>query len=246
MWIPGERLKTLHVVCEGSSTHAVIPCGDNDTERSQTPQRLLTLTDAWLRPHMRPRWLKGDPYRAQISDEFVNWCEQRGIEVVDSAGKAKEQQGKVEHHAELFELMLEDVLADVQPQTEYEWGECLDALQAAKNSLLSVSGVSPMQLVFGRNPDIPINLLSNNPDLVANRFAAARQRCRTGGESCLVPRSLLGKQGHVHPAVLSHQCHRLQERVWLRDETWCSDWNRRQTLRRRPGYHSWIPKTDGK
>ena len=37
-----------------------------------------------------------------------DWCEQ-GIEVVDSAGKTKEQQGKVEHHAQLFELMLEDV-----------------------------------------------------------------------------------------------------------------------------------------
>ena len=44
--------------------------------------------------------------------------EQRGTEVVDSAGKTKEQQGKVEHHAQLLELMLEDVLADVRPQTE--------------------------------------------------------------------------------------------------------------------------------
>ena len=69
---------------------------------------------------MRPRWLKVDPHRAQISDEFLNWCEQWGIEVVDSAGNAKEQQGKVEHNAQLFELMLEDILADVQPQTEYE------------------------------------------------------------------------------------------------------------------------------
>ena len=75
----------------------------------------------------------------------------------------------MEHHAQLFELMLEDVLADVQPQTEYELErECPDALQEAKNSLLSVSGVSPMQLVFGRNPDISGNLLSDNPDLVPN------------------------------------------------------------------------------
>ena len=34
---------------------------------------------------------------------------------------AKEQQGKVEHHAQLFDLVLEDVLAEVQPQKEYEW-----------------------------------------------------------------------------------------------------------------------------
>ena len=143
LWIPGETGKTLHVVCEGSSMHAAISFGDDDTETSQTLQRLLS--DAWLRPYIRPRWLKVDPHRAQISDEFMNWCEQRGIEVVDSAGSAKEQQGKVEHHTQLFELMLEDVLADVQPQTEYEWRECLTSLQEAKSSLLSVSGVSPIR-----------------------------------------------------------------------------------------------------
>ena len=74
------------------------------------------------------------------------------------------QQGRVEQQAQLFELMLEDVLADVQPHTEYEWRECFDALQEANNSLLSVSGVSPMQLVFGRNPVLP----GDNPDLIAS------------------------------------------------------------------------------
>ena len=132
---------------------------------------------------MQPRWLKVDPHRAQISDEFMNWCEERGIEVVDSTGKAEEQQGKVEHHAQLFELMLEDVLADVQPQTEYEWRECLDALQEAKNSLLSVSGVSPMQLVFGRNPEIPGDLLSGNPDLIANSSLLHDRGAWSSGES---------------------------------------------------------------
>ena len=120
---------------------------------------------------------------AKISDEFMIFCEQRGTEVVDSAGKAKEQQGKVEHHAQQFELMPEDVLADLQPQTEYEWRECLDALPEAKNSLLSVSGVSSMQLVFGRNPEIPGDLSSENRDLIASSSLLTRQRRWTGGES---------------------------------------------------------------
>ena len=90
----------------------------------------------------------------------MNWCEQRGIEVVHSAGKAKEQQHKVEHHAQLFELMLDDVLPAVQPQTECECRECLAALQEAKDSLLSVSGVSPIQLV-SRDP-------GDHPDLIAS------------------------------------------------------------------------------
>ena len=110
-WTPSERVKTQHVLCEGSSLHAVVPFEDNDTETSQTLQRQST--DAGLRPYMRPHWLKVDPYRAQISEELMNWCRKRGIEVVDAAGKVKEQQGKVEHHAQLFELTLEDVLQPV-------------------------------------------------------------------------------------------------------------------------------------
>ena len=107
---------------------------------------------------MRPRWFQVDAHR-EISDEFMNLCENQGIEVVGSTGKAKEQQGKVEHHALLIKLMLEDVVADVQAQTEHEWRECLDALQEAKNSLLSVAGLSPKQLGFRsqfRNPREPL------------------------------------------------------------------------------------------
>ena len=102
---------------------------------------------------------------------------------MDSAGKAKEQQGKVEHHAQLFGPLLEDVLADVQPQTEYKWRECFDALQEAKNSLLSVSGVSPMQVAFCRKPGILGDL--RNPDLIASssllhdRGAGQAARVRT-------------------------------------------------------------------
>ena len=132
---------------------------------------------------MRPRWLKVDLYRAQISDELMNWCALRGIEVVDFAGKTKEQPGKVEHRAQLFELMLEDVLADVQPQTECEWRGCLNALQEAKKSLLLVSSVSPMQLVFGRNPEILGNLLSDKPDLVAK---SSMQHDRDAGQAASV------------------------------------------------------------
>ena len=95
---------------------------------------------------------------------------------MDSAGKAKEQQGKVEHHAQLFGPLLEDVLADVQPQTEYKWRECFDALQEARNSLLSVSGVSPMQLAFGQG-----SWEISGSD--REQFASTRQRRWTGGQS---------------------------------------------------------------
>ena len=68
-------MKTPHVVCEGSSMQAVIPFGDRDTESSQTSQKLLS--DAWVRPYMRPRRLKDGLHRAQVSDEFTNWFDEQ-------------------------------------------------------------------------------------------------------------------------------------------------------------------------
>ena len=67
----------------------------------------------------------------------------------------------------MFEFMFEDVLVDVQ--TEYEWRGCFEALQEAKNSFLSVVGVSPLQTVFGHNPEVPGDLLSDSPDAIAHR-----------------------------------------------------------------------------
>ena len=64
--------------------------------------------------------------------------------------------------------MFEDFLAEVQPQTEPEWRECFEALQGAKNSLLSVAGVSPMQIVFGRSPEVRVDFLGDTPDVIAN------------------------------------------------------------------------------
>ena len=66
-----KGVNALLVVCEGSTMHAVIPFGDDDTDTSKTLQKLLT--DAWLRPHRRPRQLEVDPYRAHISNDFLNW-----------------------------------------------------------------------------------------------------------------------------------------------------------------------------
>ena len=47
-------------------------------------------------------------------------------------------------------------------------GVCVAQLQEAKNSLLSVGGTSPCQIMFGRNPEVPEDLLSGNPDVIVN------------------------------------------------------------------------------
>ncbi|CAK0868212.1 unnamed protein product [Prorocentrum cordatum] len=99
-WISGERITCLGIVDEASSLHQVEPMiGMAETSKNLTD----TFRQAWVRPYMRPKRLKVDPHRAQVSDEFTNWCERQGIEAADAAGGAKEQNGKIEHHNQLFD-----------------------------------------------------------------------------------------------------------------------------------------------
>ena len=44
-------------------------------------------------------------------------------------------------------------------------------LQEAKNSILSVTGVSPLQLVFGRSPEVPADRLHGGPGVIASSSA---------------------------------------------------------------------------
>ena len=75
-------------------------------------------------------------------------------------------------NAQMFELMIEDVLTDVQPQTEHEWRErereSLEVLQETESRLFPEAGVYQMQLVMGRSPEIPGDRNSDNPDVIAN------------------------------------------------------------------------------
>ena len=59
------------------------------------------------------------------------------------------------------------MIDEVRPETPEKWVECVIHAQSAKNALLSVAGVSPYQMVFGRNPKLPADLLQDNPDLNA-------------------------------------------------------------------------------
>ena len=53
--------------------------------------------------------------------------ERDGTELLDGAGMVYEQHGKVERHGQRFESIVNDVMAEAQPQTEDEWLECFRA-----------------------------------------------------------------------------------------------------------------------
>ena len=58
-------------------------------------------------------------------------------------------------------------------------GQCNSQTQIAKNSLISESGASPYQIVLGRNPRIPQDLMQDDVHVqavYASQFAPAFQR----------------------------------------------------------------------
>ena len=67
----------------------------------------------------------------------------------------------------LFEVILGKVLEQVQPQNREEFEACVLQTTNSKNELISVKGLSPNQLVFGRNPRVPEDLLQDWPCPVA-------------------------------------------------------------------------------
>ena len=85
-----------------------------------------------------------------------------------TAADAHWQLGKVERHGQWFSRILDRVCDEVKPSSEEEWLDCVVQTQTAKNSLLSQSGVSPNQMVFGRNPKIPEDVLQDEPNVIAS------------------------------------------------------------------------------
>eukprot|EP00974_Lingulodinium_polyedra_P027897 2695314-Lingulodinium_polyedra.AAC.1 len=64
--------------------------------------------------------------------------------------------------------MLIRVIHEMVPTDYPQWLECVAATQEAKNNTVPNNGWSPFQVLFGRNPEIPAELTSEDPDPIAN------------------------------------------------------------------------------
>ena len=117
-----------------------------------------------------------------------------------TAADAHWQLGKVERHGQWLCRITQRVLDEIRPASEEEWLECLSQAQSAKNTLLIEAGASPYQLVFGRNPRVPSDLMQDSPHLPAvdaeqydsllERTAATRTAARKAVLDCQSDRAL--------------------------------------------------------
>ena len=167
-WKINQRVPCINIVDYGTGFQSVVPIYTK--ESSELIKRVLQ--DSWIAWAGPPKALCVDPAQPNISQAVSEFCEARGITLHATAGDAHWQLGKVERHGGWFSHILDKVLFDVAPASQEEFAECIVHAQTAKNSLINITGTSPYQLVFGRNPRIPSDLLQEDPDVGASEAIA--------------------------------------------------------------------------
>ena len=87
-----------------------------------------------------------------MNEKFKEMCEKLGIKLMSTGANSPWQAGIVERNHMVVDNILEKLMAD-QPKVPAK--QLLPHAIFAKNSLVTVYGYSPSQLVFGQNPKIP-------------------------------------------------------------------------------------------
>jgi hypothetical protein len=150
-WKVGQRVKCLNIVDYASSYQVMLPFYQVQT--SEVLQKLFT--EGWLRWAGPPVEVLMDPGRTNTADTFVAFLEQAGIRVLSTAAEAHNQLGKVEKHGHLFEVILQKVLDQTQPQSQQEYESCLIQTANSKNELINNKGLTHVSWFLVETPEFP-------------------------------------------------------------------------------------------
>ena len=163
-WQAGHKQVCVNIVDYATSFQVMVPIG-----RRETGELLRNaFCDKWLSFAGPPKTLVLDPGRPNLGTVFNDFCEQQGISVEQTAAESHWQLGKVERHGQWFSRILDRISDEVRPLDEEEHNTCIVQAQSAKNALLTEAGKSPYQLVFGRSPRVPGDVLQEQPNPVVS------------------------------------------------------------------------------
>ena len=161
-WKSNQKIRALNIVDTASSFQRVIPFLEPDT----TSLLWKLVQDHWMSWAGPPKEIVLDPKATNLGEPLVVPLEKQGVHVRPIAAEAHYQLGKVESHGGWFERVLKKVLDEHNPTNKEEWLECVHQSHV-KNQMIQNHGVTPCQYIFGRNPDIPSDLLSEPQSLIA-------------------------------------------------------------------------------
>ena len=154
-WKPNQKVKALNIVDHASGFQRMIPFFETDTSK------LLRdlLEQHWIAWAGIPEELILDPAQTNLGEPMLGPAEAQGTIVRPIAAEAHWQLGKVENHGGWFERILSKIIDEHNPKDKDEWLECVTHAHV-KNTMIQMYGFTPHQFVFGRNPMVPSDLLS--------------------------------------------------------------------------------------
>ena len=154
-WKPNQKIKSLNIVDQASGFQRVIPFFE-----AETSNLLRSLLEShWISWAGPPSDIVMDPAQTNLGEPLVVPLENQGINIRVIAAEAHWQLGKTENHGGWFARVLQRVIDDHTPSNKEEWLECVHHAHI-KNAMIQHHGFSPQQYVFGRNIDIPSDLLN--------------------------------------------------------------------------------------
>lgn len=159
-WRINQKVKALNIVDFASNFQMMIPFFEVETA-SLLRQLLSERWMSWAGP---PGEIVMDPARTNLGKALTEPCELEGTHISPTAAAAHWQLGKTEVHGGLFARVLEPVIQERSPSSKEEWLDCIRHCHV-KNSTI---GFTPCQVVFGKNPEVPEELLNEPQRIIPN------------------------------------------------------------------------------
>lgn len=136
----------LHVIDEATRWAMA-----EEIQDKTTASVLRALTKSWLRIYGAPKVLIMDQEGAMSSEEGGIWCARHGVERRLLAERS--HASMIERHNGVFKTVLLRLLTDIEMEgIEMPFEDAVSEAVLAKNTMITIGGVSPYHAVFGRSP----------------------------------------------------------------------------------------------
>ena len=115
----------------------------------------------WIAYFGAPKNFLSDNGKEFDNQDFRDLCQNFNVNIMSTAAQSPWSNGVVECHNGILGEMVTKTMCD----SKYPFEVVLCWAVSAKNTLSSVNGYSPNQLVFGKNPNMPSVLVNKPPAL---------------------------------------------------------------------------------
>ena len=156
-WYKHDQL-VLNIVDWATGLQQVIPL------REETPQACRkAYRDNWVQHYSKANVLVCDGH-GSFRGDFAQRARLEGSRIYRIPTEAPWQNARTERRGGVWKVAFEAVIDEICPKDDEEFYECMTQTTLAMNDLGRRRGYSPNQMVFGKSPVLPGNLLELDPE----------------------------------------------------------------------------------